>query len=107
MPNQDHDAIESGHGDDVSDDSSDQAWSLYSRRLGRNLAARRQVAGVSQEKLAHRAGISTFTYRKLENGESNPGTPANPRLRTLVMIARALEIPLAELLPEESPDLFS
>jgi hypothetical protein len=25
------------------------------------------------------AGITTFTYRILEKGISNPGTPANPR----------------------------
>jgi transcriptional regulator with XRE-family HTH domain len=54
---------------------------------------------LSQERLAGAAGISAYTYRKLESGESNPGTPANPRLRTLVALAEVLEVELSELLP--------
>ena len=46
-------------------------------------AARRIAKGLSQESLAHAAGISTYTYQKFEKGESRPGTPMNPRLRTL------------------------
>lgn len=81
----------------------DERWIEFSKELGANLARLREAAGWSQEKLAHRAGISTFTYRKLENGESNPGTPANPRLKTLVMLATALDAPLGEILPPEVP----
>ena len=51
--------------------------------------------------MAAAAGISTFTYRKLEKGESNPGTPANPRLHTLVSLAEVLGVPLAGLLPTD------
>ena len=58
---------------------------------------------MSQERLANAAGISTFTYRKLEKGESNPGTPANPRLRTLVALAEILETDLTALLPPKTP----
>ncbi len=75
------------------------AWLLYARRLGDNLQRFRWAVGLSQERVAHEAGISTFTYQKLEKGESNPGTPANPRLRTVVMIARALGVPVLDLLP--------
>lgn len=75
-------------------------WEQYVRELGLNLARARQAAGLSQEKVAHAAGISTFTYRKLEKGESNPGTPANPRLRTLVSLAQALSVDARQLLPE-------
>ncbi len=54
---------------------------------------------MSQEQVAHAAGLATFTYRKLEKGESNPGTAANPRLRTLVFLAEVLDIPLHDLVP--------
>ncbi len=58
---------------------------------------------MSQERLAAAADITTFTYRKLEKGESNPGTPANPRLRTLVALAEVLDLDLGQLL--NSPPL--
>lgn len=75
-------------------------WSGYVRDLGVRLHRRRIEQGLSQEYLAAAAGISAFTYRKLEKGASNPGTDANPRLRTLVALAEVLEIPLADLLPD-------
>lgn len=76
-------------------------WTPYVRDLGVALARARARHGLSQERVAHAAGLSTFTYRKLEKGESNPGTPANPRLRTLVALAEVLQIPLAALLPPD------
>ena len=54
-------------------------------------------------RLAVAADISAFTYRKLEKGESNPGTPANPRLKTLVALAEVLGVELVELLPPKRP----
>ena len=78
-------------------------WEVYARDLGLNLLRAREASGMSQERLANAAGVSTFTYRKLEKGESNPGTPANPRLRTLVALAGVLGVPVAALLPPD-PD---
>lgn len=83
------------------DNSSDDAWSVYARELGLSLARARARRALSQERVAAAAGISTFTYRKLEKGESNPGTPANPRLRNLVSLAEVLNVPLADLLPPD------
>lgn len=83
----------------------DEQWTHYARELGVKISQARQRAGLSQEHLANAAGISTFTYRKLEKGESNPGTPANPRLRTLVALAAVLNVPLASLLPAYIPDV--
>ncbi len=80
---------------------SPDAWTEYAAALGLALARARARRGLSQERVAHAAGLSTFTYRKLEKGESNPGTPANPRLRTLVALAEVLEIPMAALLPPD------
>ncbi|MEX0152176.1 MULTISPECIES: helix-turn-helix domain-containing protein [Microbacterium] len=75
-------------------------WDDFARELGLALLRARGEKRLSQEQVAHDAGISTFTYRKLEKGESNPGTPANPRLRTLVALSGVLGVPLTELIPE-------
>jgi transcriptional regulator with XRE-family HTH domain len=78
------------------------AWERYVRDLGVRLQQLRLAAGLTQERLAVAADISSFTYRKLEKGESNPGTPANPRLRTLLALAEVLDVDLTELLPSGS-----
>ena len=65
--------------------------------LGLRLQRARIAKGLSQEALAHAAGISTYTYQKFEKGESRPGTPMNPRLRTLIALAAALDMRVEEL----------
>lgn len=82
---------------------SDHARAEYSRAVGIGLQRLRLERGLSQERLAHRAGISTYTYQKFEKGESKPGTPMNPRLFTLIALAQALEVSLPELLPLPLP----
>lgn len=75
----------------------------YARALGANLAKARIATGLSQEQVAHRAGIAAYTYQKFEKGESRPGTPMNPRLTTLLALSDVLRVPLADLLPERTP----
>lgn len=75
----------------------DAAWAAYARDLGRRLSSARERLGISQERVAHMAGISGYTYQKFEKGESKPGTPMNPRLRTLVALSHVLQVDLAEL----------
>jgi transcriptional regulator with XRE-family HTH domain len=75
------------------------AWPEYARTLGSHLHQARAEAGLTQEQVARAAGISTFTYQKLEKGESNPGTAANPRLQTLVALSLALGVEVSSLLP--------
>ena len=75
----------------------DEDWWRYARALGLRLQRARLAKGMSQEAVAHAAGISTFTYQKFEKGESKPGTPMNPRLRTLLALAEALEVGGGEL----------
>ena len=65
--------------------------------LGLRLRRARIARGLSQEASAHAAGISTYTYQKFEKGESRPGTPMNPRLRTLIALATALDMQVEEL----------
>jgi transcriptional regulator, XRE family protein len=75
----------------------DEDWWRYARALGLRLQRARLAKGMSQEAVAHAAGISTFTYQKFEKGESKPGTPMNPRLRTLLALADVLEVGVGEL----------
>ena len=75
----------------------DEDWWRYARALGVKLQRARLAKGMSQEAVAHAAGISTFTYQKFEKGESKPGTPMNPRLRTLLALAETLEVRVGEL----------
>lgn len=60
----------------------------------RNLRA---DSGLSQEEVARRAGISTYTYQKFEKGESKPGTPMNPRLGTLFALSDVFGVDVREL----------
>lgn len=75
----------------------DADWWEFARALGVKLQRARLAKGMSQEAVAHAAGISTFTYQKFEKGESKPGTPMNPRLRTLLALADVLEVGVGEL----------
>lgn len=75
----------------------DEDWWRYARALGLRLQRARLAKGMSQEAVAHAAGISTFSYQKFEKGESKPGTPMNPRLRTLLALAEALDVRVGEL----------
>jgi transcriptional regulator with XRE-family HTH domain len=78
----------------------------YAVTLGASLATARVAKGLSQEQVAHAAGISAYTYQKFEKGESRPGTPMNPRLTTLLALAEVLEASVAELLPQPTPDVL-
>lgn len=44
-------------------------------------------------------------HQKLEKGESRPGTPANPTVKTLLAVAQVLGVTITDLLPTETPDL--
>lgn len=83
----------------------DDPWRKYAAELANNLRRVRNEAGLSQEDVAYRSGITRFTYQKYEKGESRPGTPANPTLRTLLAMSQVLNVPLSALLPDTAPDL--
>ena len=70
--------------------------------LGLRLQRARIAKGPSQEALVHVASISTYTYQKFEKGEPRPGTPMNPRLRTLIALAAVLDMRVEELVGELS-----
>lgn len=89
----------------VRDEKTEAQWQAYSRRLATSLRSAREHAGLSQEDVAYRAGLTRYTYQKYEKGESRPGSPANPTLRTLLAISQVLGTPLASLIPDHAPDL--
>lgn len=61
-------------------------------RFGRNVFMARRRAGLSQEKLAARAGLHRTEISLLENGGRIP------RVDTLMKLAGSLEVPASELL---------
>ena len=66
-------------------------------KLADTLRNLRAASGLSQEEVARRAGISTYTYQKFEKGESKPGTPMNPRMGTLFSLAEVFDVDVREL----------
>ncbi|GAB2701613.1 helix-turn-helix domain-containing protein [Microbacterium marinum] len=80
-------------------------WEQYARELGHRLQRLRHEAELSQDAVAYRANLSRYTYQEFEKGESRPGTPANPSVRSLLAIAQALDTDLAAILPQWTPDL--
>ena len=72
--------------------------SSYARLLAIRLRSLRVERGLTQEQVAYRSGISTYTYQKFEKGESKPGTPMIPRLSTLLSLAETFEVDIRELL---------
>ena len=69
------------------------------RVLGHRLRTVRLDRGLSQEKVAQDAGISRNQYQLLEAGLSDraKARPVNPRLNTLIGVARALGVSTSEL----------
>lgn len=60
---------------------------------GERIRRLRLRAGMTQESLAQRVGVTTHTIWRLENSPT-----FNPRLETLRALAKALGVPLKELL---------
>lgn len=92
-----------GHGDDIVD----REWAAYAQRLATALRRAREGAGLSQEQVAYRAGLTRYTYQKYEKGESRPGRPANPTLRSVLAISQVLGVVVEDLIPDDVPDLRS
>ncbi len=61
-------------------------------KLGRRIRSLRTDRGVYQADLADKAGISRITLSRIENGKMEPG------FRTVAAIAKALGLPLIEML---------
>lgn len=55
--------------------------------------------GITQEDLAHRAGLTRTHYQQIERGWGKQGQPANPSLKVLSRLAQVLGLETGELLP--------
>jgi transcriptional regulator with XRE-family HTH domain len=63
----------------------------YRVQIGRNLAAQRRAADMTQEQLSLEARVPTAQISKIENGKGNP------QVHTLVRLASGLGVPVAAL----------
>ena len=61
------------------------------RRFAKNIRQARAALGVTQERVAAAADMEQSQYARIERGEVEPG------VRTAARVARALEVPLAQL----------
>jgi len=72
------------------------------KRLGSTLRDLRKARGLSQETLAHEAGITKNQLQLIESGRStgraDSAGPSNPRMSTLAGLARVLDTSVADLL---------
>lgn len=64
-------------------------------QIGSRICARRSQLGLSGIELAEKSGISVSTLSNVENGQRNIS------VNSLCALARALEVPLARLQPED------
>lgn len=77
-------------------------WARYAQALGLSLQRARHERKLTQEVLAHRAGLTKTHYQQMEWGRWGRGKPANPSIKVLVALARELEVEVAALLPPMS-----
>lgn len=80
--------------------------------LGRKVAAARELRRMTQEELAHAAGISRNQVQNIERNRNNsrdPQTgrsgPGNPRVDTLYVLADALQVEITWLVDRSDTDL--
>jgi transcriptional regulator with XRE-family HTH domain len=66
--------------------------------LGKRIRTLRLRTGLSQERMAAKAGLDRTYYAGIERGERNPA------VKNLAKIAAALEVPLAALFSEGADD---
>jgi transcriptional regulator with XRE-family HTH domain len=80
-------------------DPAPTTWEAYARSLGVALQRARIERGLSQEVLAHLAGLTRTHYQQIERGWWRQGAPSNPSLRVVVRLAQALDVDVADVLP--------
>ncbi|WP_375384404.1 helix-turn-helix transcriptional regulator [uncultured Microbacterium sp.] len=65
--------------------------------IARVLRSARARAGLTQEQVAHSAGIAVITYGSLERARSSRGAGSNPTLETISRVFNVLNIDLDDL----------
>lgn len=74
-------------------------WDAYAREMGLLIQKARHDAGLTQEDLAHRAGLTRTHYQQIERGWWKRDQPSNPSIKVLVRLAQVLHVEMQELLP--------
>ena len=77
--------------------ASEKAWTAQARLCGSRVRSARVAAGLSQERLAERAGLHRTYIGHVERGE------VNPTLFNLIRISAALAIDPADLVKDLRP----
>jgi transcriptional regulator with XRE-family HTH domain len=77
-------------------------WTARPAEIGGRIRAARLRAGLTQEQLGLRAGVSRNHVHLLETGRSSPTLAANPRLRMVYELAAALRVTPLDLLPGDA-----
>jgi transcriptional regulator with XRE-family HTH domain len=70
----------------------------FAHRVGTAVRTHREAAGLSQQALGSRANVATRTIARIEAGE-------DARLGTVVRLARALAVPVADLFLEPAAEV--
>jgi len=73
-------------------------FEVLSAKLSSRLKEFRLESGLTQKNIAESAGITEQTYQRFEQGLSNPGNPMNPRMFTIVALAKTFGMSASELL---------
>lgn len=78
----------------------DLEWAGYADEVGRRLITVRKAQRVTQESLALAAGLSRNQIQNIEQSRSSAKASAgNATIRTIFILARALGVPPAFLIP--------
>lgn len=80
---------------------------VYAQELATALRELGRARVSARSRWPTRAGLTRYTYQKYEKGESRPGSPANPTLRTMLALSQVLGVTVANLIPPDAPDLRS
>lgn len=77
-------------------------WDAYAREMGLLIQKARLDAGLTQEDLAHRAGLTRTHYQQIERGWWKRDQPSNPSIKVLVRLAQVLRADVQSLLPDST-----
>lgn len=75
-------------------------WDAYAREMGLLIQKARLDAGLTQEDLAHRAGMTRTHFQQIERGWWKRDQPSNPSIKVLVRLAQVLQLKPEALLPD-------
>lgn len=77
----------------------DSDWEVAAVELADRVRLVRERAGLTQEQLSYAAGLAKNTVGNIERAKNNDKV-SNPRMDSIFKIAKALNLPVIEVLPE-------